>query len=118
MRLFFVVTRSPKDSSAFREAIDAILAAAAFDQDITVFFSGASVLGLLPHQDSSQIHQKAAEKMLTALPVFGVEKILAEKTSVERYQVNPDDFIIAGIALAGPDLVYKSFATADKVLSF
>lgn len=83
--LLFVFSHSPYGSSTAKEGLEAALAAGAFDQDISILFTGDGVWQLLPNQNSIEIGRKSHQKMTQALPMFGIDKIYIDNTSlIER----------------------------------
>ncbi len=50
-KLLVAVRHAPYGGSLAKTAIDTALAAAAFEQDVSVLFLGAGVLNLVPGQD-------------------------------------------------------------------
>ncbi|AOY87616.1 sulfur reduction protein DsrE [Marinobacter salinus] len=99
MTMLLIVDQAPYGTWAGREALDMAFSMAAFDQPITLLFTGAGVNWLRQGQDASAIQQKSVEKNLSAAPVFGIEAILADRASCVRYGLNAGD-LPQGVALA------------------
>jgi len=94
-----VIDQSPYGTWAGREALDMAFSLAAFDQNVSLLFTGAGVNWLRRHQETGEIEQKSVEKNLSAAPVFGVETIYADATSCARFGLKPED-MVAGVALS------------------
>lgn len=76
MRSVLVITRQPPGRHAAREALDVVLAAAAFGVPVGLLFMDDGVLQLLKGQDASQLKQKSLAANLQALELFGVEEVM------------------------------------------
>lgn len=109
MSTLIIIDQPPYGGWAGREALDMAFSLAAFDQPVSLLFVGAGVNWLRKDQNASAIEQKSVEKNLAAAPVFGIEEILADRDSCERY------------SLAGPELtdgVTLTDANADLLAQF
>lgn len=93
MAMLIIIDQPPYGSWAGREALDMAFARAAFDQPVSLLFSGAGVNWLRRGQNAGVIDQKSVEKNLAAAPIFGVEAILADRGACERYNLGNDDLI-------------------------
>lgn len=82
MKSLLIISRHPPARLAAREALDMALAAAAFGVPVGLLFMDDGVLQLLKGQDASLIEQKSLAANLQALPLFGVEDLLACQRSL------------------------------------
>jgi tRNA 2-thiouridine synthesizing protein C len=103
-RIAVVCRHSPYGGSYPREALDTALAAAAFDQPVTLVFMGDGVWQLLPEQrpDSG----KSLEKQLGALPLYDIDTLYVEAESLAQRGLDAAE-------LALPVQVLSSTALAD-----
>ncbi len=76
MKTLLVISRHAPARPEAREALDVILAAAAFGVPCGILFMEDGVFQLLKGQDAAQIGQKSLAANLQALPLYGVEDIL------------------------------------------
>ncbi|WP_285276456.1 sulfurtransferase complex subunit TusC [Halopseudomonas bauzanensis] len=76
MKSLLIISRHAPARQAAREALDVVLAAAAFGVPCGILFMDDGVLQLMRGQDGAQIGQKSLAANLQALPLFGVEDIL------------------------------------------
>ena len=83
-RILFLLNRAPYGSSYALEAIESILVAGVFDQEVSVLFTGAGLYQLLSEQDGSAVGGRTVGKMLGALPEYGVTELFACRPSAER----------------------------------
>jgi tRNA 2-thiouridine synthesizing protein C len=107
----FVIKRPPFGDRPAREALEAILAFAAFDQPIAILFMDDGVLHLLPNQDGSNIGHRPVSQLLSALPIYGVEKIYACQKSLSLHGIEPTQLALA------PELVTDT-QLGDHIASY
>lgn len=98
MTMLIIIDQPPYGRWAGREALDMAFARAAFDQPVSLLFTGAGINWLRKHQNAGAIGQKSVEKNLAAAPIFGVEAILADRGACERYALSAED-LIDGVTL-------------------
>ncbi|MDK9557799.1 DsrE family protein [Marinobacter sp. M216] len=91
MAMLIIIDQPPYGGWTGREALDMAFSLAAFDQPVSLLFIGAGVNWLRTGQNTSGIEQKSVEKNLAAAPVFGIEDILADRISCERYGIAPPE---------------------------
>jgi len=73
--LLVIVSSSPFQGLHFREALDCVLAAATFEQNVKFVLSHEARFALCQNQSPERIKQKNISKMLSALPIYGVEHV-------------------------------------------
>ncbi|MDE0273554.1 MAG: sulfurtransferase complex subunit TusC [Gammaproteobacteria bacterium] len=83
-RILFLLNRAPYGSSYALEAIEAILVAGVFDQEVSVLFKGDGLYQLLDEQDGGAVGGRTVGKMLGAVPEYGVTDLFACRHSAER----------------------------------
>ncbi|QSP93788.1 DsrE family protein [Marinobacter salinisoli] len=98
MTTLIVIDQAPYGNWAGREALDMAFSLATFDQEVSLLFTGAGVNWLRKGQAPEAIGQKSAEKNITAAPIFGIDKIMADQVSCERYGLAQDE-LIAGTTI-------------------
>jgi len=92
-RLLYLLQQAPYlDARAF-EAIDALLVAAAFEQEVSLLFRGAGVLQLL--SDQAPAGQRNLAKVLTSLDTYEVNRIYADAEDLTARRLTIDDCIIS-----------------------
>lgn len=99
MSTLIIVDQPPYGNWAGREALDMVFSLAAFDQPAALLFTGAGVNWLRKQQAPDAIGQRSVEKNLSAAPMFGVEEILADAASCERFGLGPEQ-LVSGVTLA------------------
>ncbi len=88
MTTLIVIDQPPYGASEGRDAMDMAFSLAAFDQPVSLLFSGAGVNWLRKGQAADHIGQKTLEKNLAAAPIFGVKEVLADRISCRNYALN------------------------------
>jgi len=86
--LLITVRRPPYGSSLARASLDVALAAAAFEQPVSLLFMGDGVLQLLPEQDSKAIGRKNIGRLLASLPLYDIEQVYVDAEAAARYRID------------------------------
>lgn len=89
--LVIVFTQPPSASSANQEALDLALAAASFDQDVTLVFEGDAAYQLLNTQEPGLVGRKNLLKMMKALPLYGINTLHVFGSSESALQELPEN---------------------------
>lgn len=87
-KLLVVIRRPPYGSSLARASLDVALAAAAFDQPVSLLFLGDGVLQLLPNQDSKILGMKSQERALASLPLYDIDKVYVDADAASSYRID------------------------------
>jgi tRNA 2-thiouridine synthesizing protein C len=116
-RFMYVNRRPPHGTIYALECLEAVLVAAAFDQDVSVVFVDDGVYQLKNHQETSGIGTKNFSKAFRALDDHGVEKIYVERESLETRGLNADDLVVPVNVLSADDLC-ELMARQDVIMSF
>ena len=93
-RILFLLNRAPYGSSYALEALESVLVAAVFDQNVSLLFKGAGLQQLRKGQDGAALGQRTVEKVLGALPGYGVEGLFACRPSAERLGLLESDLCL------------------------
>ncbi|MXY04627.1 MAG: sulfurtransferase complex subunit TusC [Gammaproteobacteria bacterium] len=93
-RILFLLNRAPYGSSYALEAIEAILVAGVFDQEVSVLFTGDGLYQLLDEQDGGAVGGRTVGKMLGAVPEYGVTDLFACRPSAERLGLGDADLCL------------------------
>jgi tRNA 2-thiouridine synthesizing protein C len=116
-KLLFISHKAPYGSFAAKEALDAVLASAAFGQDISLLFKGDGVYQLLPQQNAPLLERKNIGAILGALELYEVKKVfVCEQSLLERGLKNIKP-VIEVHALDSPSLQIL-LSEQDHILSF
>jgi tRNA 2-thiouridine synthesizing protein C len=114
--ILFILQCPPYGSSATREALDAALAAAAFEQHVQLLFSGDGIWNLLPEQAASSISSKDTSKMLQALDYYDIKDVFVDEISLQERGVSATQLAITSKPIGG-DTLKQLINTADCVIA-
>jgi len=89
--LLIIQTHAPYASSHAQEALDLVLAAAAFDTKVAYLLIEDACFQLLPGHAPEKAGRKALHKMMKALPIYGVDHILAAQDSLTARDIKTLD---------------------------
>ncbi len=86
-----VVSRHAHPGSSLpRSALDTALAAAAFDQPVTLLFQGEGVLQLLAAQDSRATGVRNLRKVIDSLPLYDIETLYVDAAAASVFGLDAD----------------------------
>lgn len=92
--MLLVIRHSPYGSSLAKAALDAALAAAAFEQEVDLLFMGDGVLQLLPEQDSSGLGRKNIGRQWASLPLYDINIVNVDAEAAARYNIELDKLAV------------------------
>jgi tRNA 2-thiouridine synthesizing protein C len=116
-KFLFVNRRAPHGTIHGIESLEAVLIAAAFDQDVSLLVLDDGVYQLKRGQDPSDIGLKNFAKTFRALEHHDLEHIYVSGASLEERNLAPADLVIEVCAL-GDGEVAELIEEQDVVLSF
>ncbi|MDP4532614.1 DsrE family protein [Marinobacter salarius] len=93
METLVIISRAPYCDWTGRESLDMAFSLAAFDQPVTLLFTGEGVNWLRKAQQADAVHQKSVEKNLSAAPIFGVSALMADHKACKRYGLNEENMM-------------------------
>lgn len=116
-QLTYVFRSAPHSSSAGREGVDALLAASAYCEDITVLFTGDGVYQLLQGQQPQDILSKDYAPMLKLFDLYDIEQVYVCAHSLALRGLSNADLVIDAERLETAAMNLK-LHQARKLLSF
>lgn len=116
-RILVIIRRSPYGSSLAKASVDAVLAMAAFEQEVDVLFAGEGVLQLQPGQDANSLGLKNIGRQLAALPLYDVNRIYVDAEAANRYKLEMAAVSIETQLLTALDM-HQLMVTYDHLLGF
>ena len=116
-KILFIMRHPPYGTSLAREALEAVLAAGSFEQQVSVLFTGDGVLQLVEQQDPAAITQKNHHAMLQALPMYDVDQLFVDQHSLNKRQLM-GEHINPAITLIDNAAIQQLMARHDHILSF
>jgi tRNA 2-thiouridine synthesizing protein C len=117
-KILFITRRAPYGKSTAREALDALLAASAYDQELSLLFMDDGVFQLLNNQNPKQIKQKSMSASLQALELYGIERIYCHAGSLMSRGLKKTDLILENIELLDNIAVNSLMSQQDQLMSF
>lgn len=116
-RFLIVNRRAPHGTIYALESLEVVLAAAAFEQRVTVLFLDDGVFQLVKDQKTEALGVKDFSPTYKALEMYEVERVVVEQESLARRGLDLDDLIIPVDALNEKD-VSELFQSHDILLNF
>ncbi len=115
-RILFLLRQSPYATSHAVEALEAILVAGVFEQDVSVLFKDDGVWQLIKDQAGSELGARTVAKVLQALPEYEISKLLVCEASLAQRGLGPNDLVLPVTLLPLADQA-ALFAEQDAVLN-
>ena len=115
--LLLILRSSPYGNGLARAGVDLALAAAAFDQDVSLLFMDEGIWQLLPQQDSAHTPGKNIARLLDSLPLYDIETLYVDGTSMVRRQLEPGQ--LSGNTQVLDEAELRAFVEGfDQVMGF
>jgi tRNA 2-thiouridine synthesizing protein C len=113
-----VLLRKPPHGSIFgQEALEAVLVAGAFDQDVTLLLMGDGVLNLLAGQQADLLEHRDLLKMFASLKDYDVQHIVVQESALRQRGLATADLAMNVDAL-DDERIAKLIDAQDVVISF
>ena len=117
-KILFISRHAPYGSSLAKEALDAILAASAYDQELSILFMDDGVFQLLKNQNSYAIAQKSFASMLPALELYDINNIYIHDESLKARGITTHDLVLDDTQILDNAAVSRLLLRQDQLLSF
>lgn len=91
----FLLRRPPYAGSLVLEAIDSVLVAGVFDQRVSVLFRDDGIFQLLKEQQGHFVGSRSVNKVLSALPEYGITDLYVCGQSLSRLGLEEADLTMA-----------------------
>ena len=115
-KLLIVQSKPPFGSSTVQESLDIVLAAGTFDQDVSLLLEDDACYQLITEQQPQLINRKNTSKMLNALPIYGVDKILVCSESAQLRGLSQQNNEI--FKFINKSEIKQAFDESDTVIRF
>ncbi|MCA2016845.1 sulfurtransferase complex subunit TusC [Vibrio tritonius] len=116
-KLAFVFHSSPHQTSAGREALDAVLAASAYSEEISVFFIGEGVLQLLRDQQPDLILSRNYISAFKLLDLYDIEDRVICQDSLIEWGIDANELVIDGEIIERNQLALR-LSRFDKIINY
>jgi len=117
-KLLFISRHAPYGSSLPKDALDALLAASAYDQDLSILFMDDGVFQLLKNQIANEINQKSFSAILPVLSLYEIDSIYVHYESLEKRHITINELVFDGIQVLDSQAIGVLLAQQDQLLSF
>jgi tRNA 2-thiouridine synthesizing protein C len=116
-KFMFVNRKAPYGTVYALESLEVVLIAATFDQDCSLVFMDDGVYELAKGQNTKAIGMKNFSPTYRALDDYDIDKLYAERESLEARGLTEDDLMVPVAVLSSADMA-ALMADQDVVLSF
>ena len=117
-KLLFISRHAPYGSSLAKDALDAILASSAYDQQLSLLFMDDGVFQLLNNQITAEIAQKSFSSILPVLPLYEINSIYVHYESLKKRQITINELVLDGVQVIDSTAICSLLAQQDQLLSF
>lgn len=113
----FLLSKAPYGSNSARESTDAMMAACAFGQRVSVLVQGDALYQFIRDQQPGALQLKNTAAMLSSLPMYGVDCIVARSEDLEARDLGHDSFVLP-VNVIDDKEIQTLIREADVVLSY
>lgn len=92
-KFMYVNNKAPYGTIYAWESLEVVLIGAAFDQDVSLMFTGDGVFQLMKGQDTKEVGIKNFSPTYAALGDYDINKIYVEKESLDARGLTVDDLM-------------------------
>ena len=116
-KLLFVLRQAPYGNTLAKDALDAILATSAYEQNLSIAFIDDGVFQLIDNQQAELINQKSIARILSALPLYDITQLFACASSLAERGIALDS-LSEDITVLEPEALRTLLSQQDHLLSF
>ncbi|WP_261903224.1 sulfurtransferase complex subunit TusC [Vibrio fortis] len=116
-KLGYVFNSFPHSTASGREGLDALLAASAYTEEISVFFVGNGVTQLLEQQQPRESLSRDYIAAFKLMELYDIEQVYVCEQSLQRFGLSSEQLVIDTQVLA-PSAMAQQFAQCDQILTF
>ncbi|MBT3989267.1 MAG: sulfurtransferase complex subunit TusC [Rhodospirillaceae bacterium] len=116
-KFMYVNRKAPYGTVYALEGLEVVLITAAFDQDVSLVFIDDGVFQIKKDQETSGVNMKNFSPTYRALEGYEVEKVYAEKESLEARGLSEEDLVIPVEILSAAE-ISELMDTQDMIVSF
>lgn len=115
--LAFIFNSFPHSTAAGREGLDALLAASAYSEDISVFFVGDGVTQLLKAQQPDEVLSRDYISAFKLMDLYDIEQVYVCQRSLCQFGISTDNLLIDVTAVEADELTQK-LTQCQQILTF
>lgn len=116
-KFMYVNRRAPYGTVYPLEGLEVVLIGAAFEQDVSMVFVDDGVYQLKKGQDTAETGMKNFSPAYRALEMYDVEKLYAEKESLQARGLTQDDLLVPVEVLSTGELT-ELMEQQDVILNY
>tara|TARA_B100001250_G_C19564376_1_gene684825 strand:- start:4 stop:396 length:393 start_codon:yes stop_codon:yes gene_type:complete len=116
-KFMYVNRKAPYGTVYALEGLEVVLITAAFDQDVSMVFVDDGVFQIKKDQETSGVNMKNFSPTYRALEGYEVEKVYAEKESLEARGMTEEDLVIP-VEILNSDEIAELMDSQDVIVSF
>ena len=116
-KFMYVNRKAPYGTVYALEGLEVVLITAAFDQDVSMVFVDDGVFQIKKDQETSGINMKNFSPTYRALEGYEVEKVYAEKESLEARGMTQEDLVIP-VEILNSSEIADLMDSQDVIVSF
>ena len=116
-KFLYMNRKAPYGTIYALESLEVVLIGAAFEQDVSMVFMDDGVFDIVKGQDTGGVDMKNFSPTYRALEMYDVEKLYADKESMDARGLTEDDLVVPVEVLSTEELA-NLMEEQDVVLSF
>ncbi|PMH46310.1 sulfurtransferase TusC [Vibrio sp. 10N.286.49.B3] len=116
-KIAFVFKSLPHTTAKGREGLDALLAASAYSEDISVFFLGEGVAQLINNQQPDLIYSRNYINTFKLLELYDIEDIYVCQSSLDAMGLH-SSALIMDVTLQTKSDITARLRECDSILTF
>ncbi|MBT7956719.1 MAG: sulfurtransferase complex subunit TusC [Rhodospirillaceae bacterium] len=116
-KFMYVNRKAPYGTVYALEGLEVVLITAAFDQDVSMVFVDDGVFQIKKDQETTAINMKNFSPTYRALEGYEVEKVYADKESLESRGLSADDLVIP-VEILSSDEISELMDEQDVIVTF
>jgi tRNA 2-thiouridine synthesizing protein C len=116
-KFLYVNRKAPYGTIYALEALEVVLIAAAFEQEVSLVFLDDGVYQLAKGQNTKAMEIKNFSPAFRALEDYDIDKLYVEKESMEARGLTADDLIVPVTVMSAAEIA-DLMETQDVILSF
>lgn len=115
-RILYLLRQPPYATAHALEALESVLVAGVFDQEVAVLFRDDGVWQILDHQDGGHLASRTVGKVASALPQYDVTALYACADSLRSRGLDAGDLLLP-VTVIEPDAQRALLAAQDAVVN-
>jgi tRNA 2-thiouridine synthesizing protein C len=115
--ILVIIRQAPYSSTLPAAALEVILTAAAFEQELTLLFYGQGVLHLLADQQTDKSTIKNISRALPSLELYEVRRIIADAKALRNNGLQSEELLLP-VEPYSPQQIARLIAESDQVFNY